>query len=325
MKKIAFLTSGGDSPGMNACIRAIVKSCLNQNISPFAINNGFKGMIENDFHEMTYLNVNNIIQLGGTIIGSARSEEFKMKEFRNTAINNLISNQIDGLIVIGGDGTFTGATILAKEMDIPIIGVPATIDNDIFGTDFSIGYDSALNTIVDAIDKIRDTASSHDRIFFVEVMGRNSGYIALNAAIASGSESVLIPEQISDIHFLANQIKNLNKGIRGSIIVVAEGDDLGGALKILSDLKPLLPSFDLKATILGHIQRGGNPSAFDRIISTKMGVHAVELLIEGKTNLMVGIKENSIISIPIQDGINLKKNPIEENDIDLLKKMLTTN
>lgn len=325
MKRIAFLTSGGDCPGMNACIRAIVKSALYNNVKPFAIFNGYKGMIENEIKEFSYIDVNNIIQLGGTIIGSARSKEFIQEEFRSIAIQNLKINEIEGLIVVGGDGTFTGATILANEMSIPIIGIPGTIDNDIFGTDFSIGYDSALNTVIDAVDKIRDTANSHKRIFFIEVMGRDSGCIALNAAIASGSESVLIPESITNINSLVDQIKNQNKGNRSSIIIVAEGDDAGGAFEILNKVKPFLPDHDLRASVLGHIQRGGNPSAFDRILATEMGIAAVDQLIQGNSNLMIASNGVNITCIPIIDGINNKKKSILIEKENLLKKMLTSN
>jgi 6-phosphofructokinase 1 len=325
MKRIGFLTSGGDAPGMNACIRSIVKTSLYEGIIPYGIKDGYKGMINGDIFPMSYNDVNNIIQLGGTILGTARSEEFKEEQYRKIAISNLKKHEIDGLILIGGDGTFTGATILAQEMNIPIIGIPGTIDNDIYGTDHSIGFDTALNTVIAAVDKIRDTASSHKRIFFVEVMGRNSGYIGINVAIASGAESVLIPEHITSIERLVDQIKNQNKGKRSSIIIVAEGDDAGGSLEIMEKVKPFLPNYDLKATILGHIQRGGSPSAFDRILATRMGALAVTLLKEGKTNLMIGSQGNDLIVIPIIDGISRKNNPLDQDHLNLLKKLLTHN
>ncbi|MES2590091.1 MAG: 6-phosphofructokinase [Bacteroidota bacterium] len=325
MKRIAFLTSGGDSPGMNACIRAIVKACLFHEITPYAISNGYKGMIENQIEEFNYSHVNNIIQLGGTIIGTSRSEKFKEKKYRDVAISNLRDLNIDGLIVIGGDGTFTGATVLSSEMNIPIIGIPGTIDNDIYGTDHTIGFDTALNTIISAVDKIRDTATSHHRIFFIEVMGRHSGYLALNAAIASGAESVLIPEHITNIEELARQIKIQNKGERSSIVIVAEGDDSGGSLEIMKKVKPFLPDYDFKSTVLGHIQRGGSPSAFDRILATKMGVYAVDLLKNNKTKLMIGVKGDILHTILIEKGIKFKNDPLNSDKFDLLKKMLTTN
>jgi 6-phosphofructokinase 1 len=323
MKKIAFLTSGGDSPGMNACIRSIVKSCLKSNIIPIGIRDGYKGLMSGDVREMNYSDVDNIIQLGGTILGTARSEEFKIPERRKDAIQKLVEYQIDGLIVIGGDGTFTGATILAKEIGIAIIGIPGTIDNDIFGTDHSIGYDTALNTVIEAVDKIRDTATSHHRVFFIEVMGKHAGFIALNAAIASGADMVLVPEEVTDIEFLAEQIKTQNQGKRSSIVIVAEGDDAGGSLDVINKVRPFLESFDLRSSVLGHIQRGGSPSAFDRILATTMGDFAVHQLIEGKSNLMIGSIGNKLKTISILDGIN-RKIEFETEKLQLLDRMLTS-
>lgn len=324
MKKIAFLSSGGDSPGMNACIRAIVKSCLYHGIIPVGIKDGFRGMMEGDFWEMGYADVDNIIQLGGTILGTARSEEFKIKEKRQSAIENLKNAGIDGLIVIGGDGSFTGANVLSTEMGIPVIGVPATIDNDIFGTDHTIGYDTALNTVIEAVDKIRDTASSHHRVFFVEVMGRHAGFIALNSAVASGAEMVLIPEEETNIEELVEQIRSQNKGRRSSIIIVAEGDDAGGSMDIIKKVSPYLKEYDLKASVLGHLQRGGSPSAFDRILATRMGAHAVQLLQEGKRNLMVGALGDKLQTVTIEQGIKMHSTP-DMSKLELLKKMLTSN
>jgi len=322
MKKIAFLTSGGDSPGMNACIRAIVKSCLYSNIQPVGIRDGFKGMMEGDFWLMKYKDVDNIIQMGGTVLGTARSKEFMEKDRRKQAIDNLVSQEIDGLIVIGGDGSFAGAQTLSQEMGIPVIGVPATIDNDIYGTDHTIGYDTALNTVTQAVDKIRDTASSHHRIFFVEVMGRHAGFIALNSAIASGAETVLIPEETTDLEQLVAQIKSQNKGKRSSIIIVAEGDDAGGSMDIIRKVSPYLEGYDLKTSVLGHLQRGGSPSAFDRILATRMGAYALELLLSGKRNLMVGSQGDNLQTITIQQGIKMNSTP-DLTKLDLLKKMLT--
>lgn len=313
MKKIGFITSGGDAPGMNACVRAIVKYCLHKGIIPFGIYDGYQGMIEGRGREMTFQDVDNIIQRGGTILGTARSKEFTTKEGRQKAIEFLRSNQIDGLLLIGGDGTFTGATILSKEMNIPIIGIPGTIDNDLYGTDFTIGFDTAVNTVVEAVDKIRDTAGSHHRIFFIEVMGRNAGFIALNAAIASGAESVLIPEEITNISELVENIKEHNKGRRSSIILVAEGDDEGGAAEIVNKVKPFLPDFDLRHTVLGHIQRGGNPSANDRILATRLGIGAVDALVSGKSNLMIGIKNQEIVEVDILKTITEK----DKLDLDM--------
>lgn len=322
MKKIALITSGGDSPGMNACIRAVVKTCLHYSIVPFGIYDGFQGMIEGRGFEMQYSDVDNIIQRGGTILGTARSQEFRELDGRKKAIQYLQEEKIDGLIVIGGDGSFTGAYYLGLEMSIPIIGIPGTIDNDIFGTDHTIGYDTALNTVTEAVDKIRDTAASHHRIFFIEVMGRDAGFIALNSAISSGAENVLIPEKHMDIEKLVRDIKAQNKGRRGSIIMVAEGDEWGGAVELMAKVKPFLPEFDLRCSILGHIQRGGNPSALDRIIATRMGSYAVELLMDGKTNLMVGTKGDDLVTCSIEQGIK-ENSMLNLSKIKLLAKLRT--
>ncbi len=317
-----MITSGGDAPGMNACIRAIVKTCLTEGIVPFGIEDGYQGMIEGRGGELGYRDVDNIVQRGGTILGSARSAEFKTPEGRQRAIRFLSGEHVDGLIVIGGDGTYTGAHILSKEWDLPIIGIPGTIDNDIFGTDHTIGYDTALNTVVQAVDKIRDTASSHHRIFFVEVMGRDAGFIALNSAIASGAESVLIPEENTNIEELVSDIRTQNKGKRSSIILVAEGDDGGGAKEIMEKVKPHLPEFDIRHTVLGHVQRGGSPSAFDRILATRMGNTAVDLLIGGKSNLMIGSKGDRIITDYIEKGIKLHAQP-DLHKLHLLDRLRT--
>ena len=322
MKKIALITSGGDAPGMNACVRAIVKTCLYYNIIPFGIYDGFQGMIEKRGYVLGYEDIDNIIHRGGTILGTARSEEFRTNEGRLKAIEYLKEESIDGLVVIGGDGSFTGAYVLGQEMNIPIIGIPGTIDNDIFGTDHTIGYDTALNTVIEAIDKIRDTASSHHRAFFIEVMGRDAGFIALNAAIASGAESVLIPEEVTNIENLVKEIKEHNKGRRSSIIIVAEGDDAGGAKEIVEKISPLLPEFSLRFTILGHIQRGGSPSALDRIIATRMGAYSVELLLEGESNVMIGVYGEELRTCSIEKGIKEHASP-EKSKIDLVKKLRT--
>ncbi|MFN5416310.1 MAG: 6-phosphofructokinase [Flavobacteriia bacterium] len=325
MKKIAFLTSGGDSPGMNACTRALVKSCINQNIVPVGIKDGFKGMIENNMQVFTEKDVDHIIHLGGTILGTARCQEFKAKEFRLKAIQNLKSKGIDGLVVVGGDGTFTGANLLSQEMNIPIIGIPGTIDNDIFGTDRCIGYDSALNTVVEAVDKIRDTAESHHRVFFVEVMGKNSGYIALNSALASGLEIVLIPELKSDTHIIVSQIEKQLHISKSCIVIVAEGDDGGNATTLIEKLKPHLHNFDVRSTVLGHLQRGGSPSAFDRILATKMGIYAIDSLLNGETNKMIASKGDLLHLIPIEDGIKYKNTPLLTENMKLIQKILITN
>lgn len=322
MKKIALITSGGDSPGMNACVRAIVKTALHYDIIPFGIYDGFQGMIDRRGTELTYQDVDNIIHRGGTIIGTARCEEFKTLEGRKKAISYLKDEEVDGLVVIGGDGSFTGAYLLGQEMNIPIIGIPGTIDNDIFGTDHTIGYDTALNTVIEAIDKIRDTASSHHRVFFIEVMGRDAGFIALNSALASGAESVLIPEEITNIPNLVKELKAQNKGRRSSIVIVAEGDDGGGAKEILEKVKPFLPEFDLRHSVLGHIQRGGNPSALDRIIATRMGSYAVELLMKGESNIMIGVFGENLSTCSIEQGIKEHATPMMSK-LDLLKTLRT--
>jgi len=311
MKKIALLTSGGDSPGMNAAIRSIVKTCLHYNIVPFGIYDGYQGMIDGRGKEMVYTDIDNIIQYGGTILGTARCQEFLTPEGRQKAYRFLNKNEIDGLGVIGGDGTFTGANMLSQENNIPIIGLPGTIDNDIYGTDYTIGFDTALNTVIDAVDKIRDTASSHHRVFFIEVMGRDVGLLALHSAIASGADSVLIPEEITNISKLAADIKLHNKGRRSTIIMVAEGDDEGHAIDILNKVKPFLPEYDLRHSVLGHIQRGGNPSALDRKIATRMGNHAVELLMAGKTCLTVGVRGEDLVTCPISEAIK------EHSELDM--------
>jgi len=322
MKRIALLTSGGDSPGMNAAIRAIVKTCLFYNIVPVGIRDGYKGMVQKDLFEMVYADVDNIIHTGGTILGSSRCLEFLDKATRTLAIDNLKENKIDGLIVIGGDGTFTGATVLSSEMGIPVIGIPGTIDNDIYGTDHTIGYDTALNTVISAVDKIRDTASSHHRIFFIEVMGRHAGFIAINAALASGAESVLIPEEVPDLKKLVAQIQDQNKGKRSSIIIVAEGEQEGGSLELINKVSPMLEGFDLRPTVLGHIQRGGSPSAFDRILATRMGSYAVELLLEGQQGVMIGSSGDNLITTSLEIAMKLHSTPDLERLV-LLKKMLT--
>ena len=324
MKKIGLMTSGGDAPGMNACIRSITKYCLNEGIEPIGFHDGFQGIIENNYKALTFEDVNNIVQRGGTILGTYRCEKFKSKEGRQKAITNIKSIGLNALICIGGDGTFTGASILSEEMNIPVVGIPGTIDNDIFGTDHTIGYDTALNTVTEAVDKIRDTAGSHNRIFFVEVMGRNAGFIALNSAIASGAESVLIPEEHTDAKLLAKDLKEQNKGRRSSIVIVAEGDDGGGAKKIMGQLKPLMHGYSLRYSILGHIQRGGRPSAFDRILATRMGAFAVELLLNGESNIMIGSNGDRLVHHPITDAMKIIAKP-DLTKLDMLTNLRTLN
>lgn len=302
MKKIAVLTSGGDSPGMNACLRAVVRTAIYHNIKVAGIKHGYDGMIKDEFIEMDSKSVANIIHRGGTILKTARSKEFLTLEGRQKALANLRKHNIEGIVAIGGDGTFRGALEFSEISTIPVVGCPGTIDNDLIGTDFTIGYDTAINTVVDAVDKIRDTAESHDRLFFVEVMGRDAGLIALRGGIGVGAESILIPETKTDIDDLVKRLENGRKNKSSKIIIVAEGDEAGGAFKIAEQVKNRLPDFDTRVTILGHIQRGGNPSAMDRVNSSRMGFAAVEALMEGKKNVMVGIVDKNIVFTPFENA-----------------------
>ena len=319
MKRIALITSGGDAPGMNACLRAIVKTCLNKEIVPVGYYNGYQGMMEDEYKEMNSLDVKNIIQYGGTILGTARSQEFRTKEGRAKAIENIRKNNIDGFICIGGDGSFKGAQALSEEMSIP-----GTIENDMYGTDRTIGFDTALNTVVEAVDKIKDTAGSYRRIFLVEVMGRDAGFIALDGAISSGAASVLIPEERSNIQLLAEELKTQSKRKGNLIVIVAEGDDAGGAEDIYQKLLPLMEGFELRYTILGHVQRGGRPSAFDRLMATLMGVYAVELLENGKSDVMIGAKGDELHTISLQDAVN-NKAEAEVSKLNAIKLLKTVN
>jgi len=322
MKKIGLITSGGDAPGMNACVRAIVKTSLHYGLTPVGFYDGYDGLINNKTIYFQYVDVDNIIHRGGTVLGTARSEEFKTKEGRDRAIENLKSHEIDAFICIGGDGTFTGANVLSGEMDIPVIGIPGTIDNDIYGTDHTIGYDTALNTVIEAVDKIRDTAGSHHRIFFIEVMGRAAGFIALSSAIASGAENVLIPEELTDIAKLAADLKEQNKGKRSSMVIVAEGDDGGGAKEIMEKVSPYLDGYTLRHSVLGHIQRGGNPSAFDRMLATRMGSYAVDLILNNESNIMIGSKGDDLVTLPLEKAIRIHATP-DLSKLDMLKKLRT--
>lgn len=300
IKKIAVMTSGGDAPGLNACIRAVVRTAIFNKLKIVGIQHGFDGMIAGDFISMNANSVSNIIQLGGTILKSSRSERFKTKEGRLTAYKKIKKEKIDAIILIGGDGSFEGAKVFTKEHDVPFIGIPKTIDNDISGTDVCIGYDTALNTATHAIDKIRDTAQSHERIFIIEVMGRDSGYIAYGSGLAGGAEAILIPETKADDKNLQRVLKRgWNRNKSSLIFVVAEGDESGGALKIADTVKKYMPSHYVGVCILGHVQRGGSPSAADRILASKLGFEAVEGLLNGKKDVMVGIKKNEIHFTPL--------------------------
>lgn len=307
MQNIAVFTSGGDSPGMNACIRAVVRTALYHNIKPFGIMRGYDGMISGDLIELKSTSVSNILQKGGTILKSARSKEFMTKEGREKAFKQLKKHNIDGIVAIGGDGTFTGAEVFFNEFGIPTVGAPGTIDNDLFGTDYTIGYDTAINTALDAIDKIRDTADSHDRAFFIELMGRNSGQIAMVCGISGGAEMTFIPELKQGIDEVLSILEHQKKSKRSYIFVVAEGDELGSAQEIANQVKEKHPEIDTKVTILGHIQRGGSPTAKDRILASKMGMAAVEGLINSKKNVMTGIQGLKTVYIPFNEAIRNKK------------------
>lgn len=305
IKKIAVLTSGGDSPGMNAAIRSVVRTCAFYKIASVGIYRGYQGMIEGDFINLNARSVNNIINKGGTILKSARSTEFRTEEGRRKAYKHLKESEIDALVVIGGDGSFTGGVVFNQEFNFPIVGIPGTIDNDIYGTTHTLGFDTALNTAVEAIDKIRDTASSHNRLFFVEVMGRDAGFIALNAGVGAGAEEILIPEEDLGLDRMLDSLKASRKsGKSSSIVVVAEGDKTGKNVFELADyVEKNLPEYDVRVSVLGHMQRGGSPSCFDRVLASRLGVKAVELLLEGKTNLMVGLVNNKIKPTDLEKAI----------------------
>lgn len=316
VKKIAVFTSGGDAPGMNAALRAVVRTASYYNLECYGVREGYNGLINDDFTRMGPRSVKNIITEGGTILKSARSLEFKTKEGRQKAYENCVKRGIDGIVCIGGDGTFRGAEVFNKEYGIKVIGVPGTIDNDIFGTDNTIGYDTALNTAMEAIDKIRDTATSHNRIFFVEVMGRDAGFIALNSGLATGAIGILIPEKKDSIEDLFTRFERAEKaGKASSIVVVAEGEKLGSIYDIAKATQAGFPDYDIRVAILGHIQRGGSPSCADRVLASRLGYGAVIGLMEGKTNVMAGMQSNKLIFTPIDEAIQ-KHN---EMDQDLLK------
>ncbi len=307
MKKIAVFTSGGDSPGMNACIRAAVRSAIYHKAEIYGIRRGYEGMISGDIFPMNSQSVANIIQRGGTVLKTARSKEFMTPEGRAKAAKNLKKHGIEGIICIGGNGSYTGAMTLHAEHGIRCIGAPGTIDNDLYGTDYTIGFDTAVNTAMDAIDRIRDTADSHNRTFFVEVMGRDAGFIALQVGLGGGAEAVFIPEQANRKNWIDELFSKKKRKKSFSIIVVAEGEEEGGAMELAAKVKEKYPEIDPRVTILGHIQRGGQPSAADRLLATRIGVAAVEALLEGKTNVACGILNNEIAFTPFEDAIHKRK------------------
>ena len=314
IKKIGIITSGGDSPGMNACLRAVVRAAVHFNIEVTGFYKGYEGLIDNDYVNLNTTSVSGIIQRGGTILKTARSKRFFTEEGQNKAAQHLKDHDIGGFVVIGGDGSFKGAIELSKKIDIPIIGCPGTIDNDLIGTDFTIGYDTAINTVVEAVDKIRDTAESHDRIFVIEVMGRDAGLIAIRSAIASGAEALLVPEMKNDIEVLLEKIKNWRTSKSSKIVIVAEGEQYGGAYKVADLIKKECPEFDVRVTVLGHIQRGGNPTCMERVNASLMGYNAVVALRNGRRNDMIGIINNKITFTPFEKSVK----HIEELDRNLL-------
>ena len=319
IKCIGILTSGGDAPGMNAAIRAVTRTAIYNGYKVKGILRGYHGLVTNKIIDLTSSSVSNIIQKGGTILKTARSKEFRTPEGRQIAYDNMKAAGIDALVVIGGDGSLSGAQIFANEFDVPIVGLPGTIDNDVDGTDETIGYDTALNTIVDAVDKLRDTASSHDRLFFVEVMGNTAGYLSLNGAIASGAEAAIIPEREMEVDQLAELIHNgFRKSKSSAIVLVAENKATGGAMGMAERIKKEFPDFDARVTILGHLQRGGSPSAKDRILASHMGATAIEALSEGQRNVMIGIKNGEYVYVPFKRAI-AHTQQMDLKDVDLVR------
>ncbi len=319
IKCIGVLTSGGDAPGMNAAIRAVTRAAIANGMAVKGIYRGYKGLISDEVEDFKTQNVSNIIQRGGTILKTARSEKFKTSEGMQEAYDTLIRHGIDALVVIGGDGSLTGARSFAQKYNVPIVGLPGTIDNDLYGTDTTIGYDTALNTIVECVDKIRDTASSHERLFFIEVMGRDAGFLALNGAIASGAEAAIIPEISLHKDQLAEMIETgFRKSKNSSIVLVAESEVTGGAMGVAERVKVEYPQFDVRVSILGHLQRGGSPSAQDRILATRMGVAAIEALLEDQRNVMIGIQDDEIVLVPFVKAIKNDK-PIDSGLLNALQ------
>ena len=319
IKCIGILTSGGDAPGMNAAIRAVTRAAIFAGFKVKGIYRGYRGLVTDEIVEFTTANVSNIIQRGGTILKTARCKEFQTPEGRQLAYDTLRRHGIDALVVIGGDGSLTGARIFANEFNLPIIGLPGTIDNDLFGTDTTIGYDTALNTIMEAVDKLRDTASSHERLFFVEVMGHTAGYLALNSALATGSEAAIIPEMETEVDQLAELINHgFRKSKNSAIVIVAENPKTGGATALAERVKKEFPQYDARVTILGHIQRGGSPTAFDRILASRMGESAIEAIMEGQRNVMIGTENGRIVYVPFSKAVKHNKG-IDRNRIDLVK------
>ena len=321
VQTIGVLTSGGDAPGMNAAIRAVTRSAIFGGFKVKGIYRGYRGLITGEIQEFKTQNVSNIIQMGGTILKTARCKEFQTPEGRQLAYETLKKEGIDALVVIGGDGSLTGARIFATEFNFPIVGLPGTIDNDLYGTDKTIGYDTALNTIMECVDKIRDTATSHERLFFIEVMGRDAGFLALNGAIATGAEAAIIPEISTEVDQLADLIQNgFRKSKNSSIVLVAESPITGGAMALAERVKNEYPQYDVRVTILGHLQRGGSPTAVDRILASRMGAAAVDALLEDQRNVMIGIRNDEIVYVPFSKAIKNDK-PINRELLNTLRRL----
>jgi len=319
-KNIAVFTSGGDAPGMNACLRAVTRAAIYHNINVFGVIDGFNGLIDDEFKSLQYTSVSNIISKGGTILGTERSPRFREKSFREIAYQNIKKRNIDTIVVIGGDGSYKGVKIFSEEFGINFIGIPGTIDNDIFGSNYALGFDTALNNIIDSIDKIRDTASSHHRIFLVEVMGNNSGILALNSAIATGAEDVFIPERDEDLTIFENKIKKAYEFKKSSIIIVSEGDQIGGAKELYNYLAKKGMESKVRVAILGHIQRGGSPTYKDRMMATQFGAKAVEMILNNNVNQLIGTKAGVIYSYPFKETVT-KQLPSNYDDLKLIKKI----
>ncbi len=319
IKKIGVLTSGGDAPGMNAAIRAVVRKCVFENIEVGGVIKGYQGLINDSIIPLDASSVSGILKEGGTILKSARSADFRTKEGRGKAYINLQKHNIDALVVIGGDGTFTGANIFSQEYNFPIVGIPGTIDNDLFGTDLTIGYDTALNTVVEAVDKIRDTATAHSRLFFIEVMGRDAGFIALSAGVASGAEVVLLPEKETSYQELKGFLeKQYSYAKESSIVLVAEGEKMGSTIEIADRVNKEHPEYDARVTILGHLQRGGSPTVVDRVLASELGVAAIDALLDDQKSIMVGMVKDEIVHIPFNRAIKNKKS-INERLLNLIQ------
>ncbi|WP_134090575.1 6-phosphofructokinase [Olivibacter sp. XZL3] len=319
IKRIGVFTSGGDAPGMNACIRAVVRTAIYEGKKVSGILHGYQGMIDGNIIDMNSRSVSNILQLGGTILKTARCLDFRTPEGRKKAYDNITAHEIDALVAIGGDGTFTGAEVFSREHNIPVVGIPGTIDNDLYGSDFTLGYDTANNTVIDAIDKIRDTAASHDRLFFIEVMGRDSGCIALNCGIAGGAEAILLPEKETGIDELIQKLETAaNDKKTSTIVIVAEGDKNGGAYNVAKRVQEKFDFYDTKVTILGHLQRGGSPSSFDRVLASRLGFAAVKKLLQGESRIMVGLRGNDIVTTPLEVALRSKEFKLADDMIEMM-------